>query len=121
MAIDERDARQLLEEERRRLERVRSTVEGDLEEERLGTSEELTSYDQHPAERGTELSDMERDLGLRDDFEERIEENQEAWKRLEEGRYGRCERCGRPIGDERLRAMPSTRYCVEHQVQEDSR
>lgn len=28
------------------------------------------------------------------------------------GRYGRCERCGGTIAQERLEALPATRYCV---------
>ncbi len=28
------------------------------------------------------------------------------------GRYGSCEDCGRPIGDERLAALPATRRCI---------
>lgn len=37
---------------------------------------------------------------------------QDALARLGAGRYGRCERCGAPIGDERLAALPATRYCI---------
>jgi RNA polymerase-binding transcription factor DksA len=35
-----------------------------------------------------------------------------AEARLAGGRYERCERCGEPIGDERLAARPATRTCV---------
>lgn len=35
-----------------------------------------------------------------------------ARRRLDEGRYGRCERCGRPIPVERLTARPTARTCV---------
>ena len=42
-----------------------------------------------------------------------IEENRAALSRVGTGRYGVCERCGRRIDDDRLRAVPSTRYCAE--------
>lgn len=115
MALEEETARRLLQQERTRLETAITTVESDLEEERSGADEELAAYDQHPAEEGTEVHDMARDLGLRTDLQVRLDENAEALGRVEDGTYGRCERCGQEIGDERLRAMPSTRYCVEDQ------
>ena len=36
----------------------------------------------------------------------------EALTRLDEGHFGQCERCGQPIGAERLAARPATRRCV---------
>lgn len=113
MAIDETTARRFLDDERSRLEEALALTDRDLAEERTGRSGELSSYDQHPAERATELADMEREEGLRSDFEARLLENEEARRRVDEGRYGICQRCGRPIDDERLEAMPSTRLCVE--------
>ncbi len=35
-----------------------------------------------------------------------------AEERRARGGYGVCERCGRPIGDERLAALPSATRCV---------
>lgn len=116
MSIDDKTARQLLDEERRRLEDARSLVESDLSEERSGASDELADYDQHPAEQGTEVNDLSRDFGLRDDFDTRLRENDDARRRLDDGRYGICDTCGQPIDDERLRAMPSTRHCIEHEL-----
>jgi len=39
----------------------------------------------------------------------------EALRRLNEGTYGICEDCGRPITPERLKAVPFARRCVECQ------
>jgi RNA polymerase-binding protein DksA len=54
-------------------------------------------------------------------MEQSLEENAEhllasidaALKRVEVGTYGICERCGRPIGDERLEALPYATKCIE--------
>ncbi len=35
-----------------------------------------------------------------------------ALRKLDEGTYGTCERCGQPIGDERLEALPAARLCL---------
>ena len=37
----------------------------------------------------------------------------EALNRLASGAYGTCERCGKPIGEQRLAALPSTPLCVD--------
>lgn len=34
-------------------------------------------------------------------------------ERIEEGSYGRCSRCGRAIGSERLRALPHAETCID--------
>jgi RNA polymerase-binding transcription factor DksA len=36
----------------------------------------------------------------------------EALRRMDEGTYGRCEACRRPIGLRRLRALPQAAACV---------
>lgn len=36
----------------------------------------------------------------------------DALRKMDEGSYGKCERCGRAIGEERLEALPSARLCV---------
>jgi RNA polymerase-binding protein DksA len=35
-----------------------------------------------------------------------------ALRRMDTGTYGRCERCGEPIADERLEALPAARLCL---------
>lgn len=36
-----------------------------------------------------------------------------ARQRLEQGRYGECQRCGEPIGEARLRAKPAAEFCLQ--------
>jgi DnaK suppressor protein len=38
-----------------------------------------------------------------------------ALRKLDEGGFGDCERCGEPIGERRLEALPFARYCIECQ------
>ena len=35
-----------------------------------------------------------------------------ALRKVERGTYGACERCGEPIGDDRLEAIPEARLCI---------
>ncbi len=41
-----------------------------------------------------------------------LAEIDDALRRIEEGRYGRCERCGGPMGLQRIRAIPEARFCL---------
>jgi len=38
-----------------------------------------------------------------------------ALRKLDEGGFGECERCGELIGDKRLDALPFARYCIDCQ------
>lgn len=44
---------------------------------------------------------------------------EDALRRIEEGRYGRCESCGGPMGLQRMRAIPEARFCVTCSGQRD--
>ena len=43
---------------------------------------------------------------------EHLGEVDAALERLDAGTYGTCERCGAPIGDDRLEARPVARTCI---------
>jgi RNA polymerase-binding transcription factor len=45
-----------------------------------------------------------------------IEEINEALQRIEDGTYGQCVECGKPLDEERLKAMPTARYDAECQA-----
>ncbi len=112
-------ARQRLAEERERLADVRST----FDDERLGEQSEsesvgeISSYDQHQADMGTETFEREKDLSILEQVEAELGDVEHALRRLDEGTYGTCEVCGRVIPDERLEVMPATRLCLEHQAE----
>ncbi len=114
--MDKATARRRLEEERDRLEGIRDGIQREQEEGSSETGGELSSFDQHPGDSGTETFEMEKNVSLLDQVEEELVEIEAAFGRLERGQYGRCQACGRPIGDERLEAMPATRFCVEDQA-----
>jgi DnaK suppressor protein len=45
-----------------------------------------------------------------------IEDIDDALLRIDDGTYGQCERCGKPIDEERLKAMPTAKYNAECQA-----
>ena len=114
--MDKATASKRLEEERTRLQGIRDDLQRERAEATSDTGEELSSFDQHPGDVGTETFEMERNVSLLEQVENELEEIETAFGRLERGEYGRCQACGRPIGDERLEAMPAARFCIEDQA-----
>ena len=68
--------------------------------------------DEHDPEGATVAFEREQLAALRNDARHRIDEIDDALSRIAAGTYGICERCGAPIGDERLAARLSARYCM---------
>ena len=109
-------ARKRLEEERTRLQGIRDGLQREQEDATSETGGELSSFDQHPGDSGTETFEMEKNVSLLEQVDDELLEVEAAVQRLERGSYGTCQVCGRPIGDERLEAMPATRFCIEDQA-----
>ena len=55
----------------------------------------------------------EKDFSLLEQLEAEIGDLDAALRKVDEGTYGICEVCGRPIEPERLEALPGTRTCIE--------
>jgi len=107
-------ARKRLEEERTRLEGVR---DGLLREEAdADAGAELSNVDQHPGDLGSETFEHEKNLSLLEQVSDELLQIEAAFQRVEQGTYGTCQACGRPIGAERLEALPATRFCVDDQA-----
>ena len=68
--------------------------------------------DEHDPEGATIAFEREQLAALRDQARHQVDEIEKALGRLAAGRYGTCESCGGPIGDERLAARPYVRTCV---------
>lgn len=65
------------------------------------------------ADTATVTVDREVDYTLEEHSESVLREIEAALARIEAGTYGSCERCGKPIGEERLEAMPYATFCIE--------
>jgi RNA polymerase-binding transcription factor DksA len=114
--MDKARAARRLEEERTRLQGIREGIQREQEEGTSDTGGELSSFDQHPGDSGTETFEMEKNVSLLEQVDDELAEIDAAAQRLERGTYGTCQACGRPIGDDRLEALPATRFCVEDQA-----
>ena len=112
MAVEVERFKELLEEERRRvldaIEYLHKENPGSIEEE---TEDETT--DDHIAETATATLDREIDYTLEENSEHVLSEIEGALKRIEEGTYGTCVNCGKPIAEDRLVAIPWATYCID--------
>lgn len=113
---DPGEARRALQDERRRLGELLGDVldAEELDEPEQGSAGgELSTVDQHPADAATETQYREQALSEAEQLRAEIADVDAALARVAEGTYGRCQACGRPIGRERLEALPATRFCVD--------
>lgn len=72
-----------------------------------------TQFDDESGEGGTQQLDRERDLALSAQAQAAVEEIDRALAKIDEGTYGRCERCGKAIPKPRLEAIPWAALCVQ--------
>ena len=63
----------------------------------------------------SQVFEQQRDLALRDRNEQHLAEVEAAIARLDDGTYGACTRCGRPLAPERLEALPLAAHCIDCQ------
>jgi len=70
--------------------------------------------DEHDPEGSTIAYERTQIGALIDQAERHLAEIDAALQRISDGGYGRCEVCGQPIPDERLRARPTARTCITH-------
>jgi len=111
-AIDTELFRQKLLEERRR---VLASIDY-LHQENpgsIGDETEEMSLDNHLAETATATLDREIDYTLEGNAHGILSAIDSALARMDDGTYGLCQRCGGPIGQERLEAIPWATLCID--------
>jgi DnaK suppressor protein len=64
----------------------------------------------------TQVFEQQRDLALRDRTTQQLELVEAALTRLDDGTFGTCVRCGKPIAPGRLEALPWAAHCIECQA-----
>lgn len=106
--------RERLLDERRRLEGMGDRLRGHGLDDTQGESlSELSTYDNHPADIGSETFERSKDLAMFRNVQSRLQRIDDAVGRLEAGTYGSCRSCGRPIDPARLEAVPEADLCTD--------
>ena len=63
-------------------------------------------------EEATESYELERRLTLEKSIREQLASVEHALQKFEDGTYGLCDSCGKPIPPERLEALPQATLCL---------
>ena len=113
---------QRLRRRRRALEALRAgeRATGALDTPQRGPGGDISTYDNHPADLGTDTWQRGQSLGLSVDIATQVAEVDVALDRVAEGTYGRCEACGAEIPESRLEVLPEARRCVACQERLDA-
>lgn len=99
------------------LQRARAVLSGDmsqLQEEALGNGSAAGGQETHAGDTSDGYY-QEFNLELLQRDESTLREIVEALDRIDNGTYGVCENCTKPILRERLKAVPHARYCIDCQ------
>ncbi|MFA6307270.1 MAG: TraR/DksA C4-type zinc finger protein [Patescibacteria group bacterium] len=64
-------------------------------------------------ENAAEVAMFEKNLSMEKTLEISLYNANKALKKIEEGKYGICEKCGGPINPDRLKAFPSATSCMK--------
>ena len=82
---------------------------------------ELSSYDNHPGDQGSNTYEREKDIGLLDNSLQTLKKVETALKLLADDNYGICKKCGKEISEDRLEAIPYTWLCRKCGLEEEER
>ncbi len=104
--------------EERKSEIERDVVSMDEEIRSIGEEQgdEKGGLGNHLAEDGSSVMEAERLSTINGDLREILTQVNGALERIDEGTFGTCQRCSKPIGEERLEAVPYVRFCIECQT-----
>ncbi len=107
--------------EKARLERDQSRLMdhgGETMSERMG---DISDFDpNHPGDEGTEMFEREKDGALHENLDGLLAQINDALGKLDNGTYGVCDRCGRPIAEARLEALPYATLCIDCQARAEN-
>ncbi|MBI4115745.1 MAG: TraR/DksA C4-type zinc finger protein [Candidatus Omnitrophica bacterium] len=111
------------------LEAARKKIAGDLthlEKDSLNQSQrdasgDLSGYSFHIADMATDNFDREFNLDLASSEQQLLNQIDDAVRKIDEGKFGICEVCEKPIAQKRLIAVPYARFCLKCQSEEEKK
>lgn len=95
-----------LEEDRARL----HEASGEGMSQRIGEGSDFDTN--HPGDMGTEMFEWEKEQALNANLDDMLSQVHSALTKMDAGSYGLCDRCGQPIAEARLTALPYATLCI---------
>jgi len=87
-----------------------------------GDQSEMTGevgFDEEYADAGSATFEREKDLSLVNNLRDLLDKIDKAMAKIDEGTYGLCDRCGKPIEKARLKALPYANLCLKDKQAEE--
>jgi len=103
------------------LDEIKHIADDTLRKSQKEASGDISGYSYHMADVATDTYDREFSLSLASSGRELLYELDDALKRIEEGVFGKCEGCELLIAKNRIKAVPSARYCIKCQEKEEKK
>ena len=107
------DLRIRLEEERIQLDTQLTTIEEDSFAATQSDASGDVGLDDEPADAGTATFEREKDLSIENNVRDLLHKIDRALKRIDDGTYGICDICGKPIEKARVKALPYVDLCIK--------
>ena len=111
---------------RERLEAERDDLRAQLEELEESTFSAAQSditgemgFDEEYADAGTNTFEREKDLSLVNNLRDLMDRIDKALAKMDDGTYGLCARCGKPIEKARIKALPYANLCLKDKQAEE--
>ena len=76
-------------------------------------------FDEEYADAGSATFEREKDLSLVNNLRDLLDKIDKAMAKIDEGTYGLCDRCGKPIEKARLKALPYANLCLKDKQAEE--
>ena len=111
-ASERASARSRLAAEREDTEARLAALQRDFESIVSSSASAAGADDEHDPEGSSTAFDRQHVAALIRQARDHLAEIARAQQRLDDGSYGTCERCGRPVGGERLAARPAAATCI---------
>ena len=107
--------RQLLITERAKLAEEIRAIARDASTSPRDASGDLSAYTVHMADMAADTYDRELSMNIASSEQEILYQIDEALKRLDDGTFGVCQQCSKPITVSRLKALPYASLCINCQ------
>lgn len=107
------DLRIRLEDERALLDTQLAGIEEDSFASTQSDASGDVGLDDEPADAGTATFEREKDLSIENNVRDLLHKIDLALKRIDEGTYGMCDVCGKPIEKARVKALAYVDLCIK--------
>jgi len=99
--------------ERERILKELAYDSGQIATTQVEASGDLSAYSNHMADQGTETEKREVSSQILSQQRETLFNIDLALRKITQGKYGICEKCGKAIEKRRLKFLPQARFCIK--------